>query len=527
MTRILLLAGSFAVGFLIPFPRPTLFAASVLLVALVVELAIQRYRRIKAEDGWRQSEERYRTALQDRTDLVCRYLPDTTLTYVNDSFCRLWGKERAELIGRRFVDFVPEGARDGLRHHIASLVSNVRIATYQHPVLLADGGEAWQEWLNRGIADARGEVVEIEGLGKDITDRRRADEALRESEARNSAVLHALPDTMFLLTGDGLCLDYHEQPANEPASDIVGRNIRDVFPASVADTFFATFEQAARSQEPVVVEYSLPNGAATMHYEARLVCFSGDRFLVIVRDVTDRCLRDESLREHRVALRASYEEIRDLAGRLIAAQEMERRRIARELHDDISQKLAMLSIDIERNAGKSQPIAGDPSQGTRLLMERAAEIASDVHRLSYQLHPSKLEALGLVRAVESYCREISRQHSISVAFHQEGVPIAIPSELALCMYRIVQEGLGNVVKHSNATDAWVSLRGAGGKLELRIADHGAGFVATAQERKGLGLVSMRERARFLGGEFIMHSAPGMGTRIGVIVPMECSLQRSA
>ena len=204
----------------------------------------------------------------------------------------------------------------------------------------------------------------------------------------------------------------------------------------------------------------------------------------------------------------------DLAGRLIAAQEAERKRIARDLHDDLSQKLALLSIDIDQIPRRTQAELGER---VRDISGRAAEIASDVHRLAYELHPLKLESLGLVPALQSVCRDISRQYGLQVDFEHARLPADVPSDIALCLYRIVQEALHNVVRHSGARKALMELRANDDLLELHIADPGAGFVASGRGNGGIGLVSMRERVNFVGGQIAIHSAPGEGTRIGVRV----------
>ena len=234
--------------------------------------------------------------------------------------------------------------------------------------------------------------------------------------------------------------------------------------------------------------------------------------------VSERRRAEDQLRATDEALHESYAQVADLSGRLIAAQEAERKRIARDLHDDLSQKLALLSIDIGQ-LPRHVMTADELAARVRLISDRAAEIASDVHHLSYQLHPSKLESLGLVAAIQSICRDISVQHDLEVEFEHRHVPKVLPPDIALCLYRIVQEGLQNIVKHSGARAAAVQLVARDGMLELHVADAGVGFAMTAMNRGGIGLVSMRERVNFAGGTLVIHSAPGAGTRIGVRLPV--------
>lgn len=208
---------------------------------------------------------------------------------------------------------------------------------------------------------------------------------------------------------------------------------------------------------------------------------------------------------------------RELSGRLIVAQESERRRIAREVHDDLSQRAALLAIELERFAADSPPSRGEITKRSTEFAHSAAELATDLHRLSHRLHPAKLEALGLVAAIQGFCRELWAQHAFQVQFDHRDVPACVPTDVSLCLYRIVQEGLLNVLKHSGTRKAGVELIGQDQELLLRIADPGRGFEQTQRAAVGLGLSSMRERVRSLAGDFVVHTAPGHGTRIGVRV----------
>jgi two-component system NarL family sensor kinase len=225
-----------------------------------------------------------------------------------------------------------------------------------------------------------------------------------------------------------------------------------------------------------------------------------------------------ALHEREAALQESHRENQALAGRLIVAQEVERRRIARDLHDDLSQKLALLNVEIDRLAATG---LGDWHRRERRigsLSLSVAEIARDVHDLSHELHPSKLGLLGLVPALDALCLDVSRKYGIVVSFHHIGGSPRLDVDASLHLYRIVQEALHNVVKHSGAKQALVELETRPRAVDVRVADCGCGFVSSAHAREGLGLISMRERARVVGGQIAIHSAPGMGTRLGVRVP---------
>ena len=221
-----------------------------------------------------------------------------------------------------------------------------------------------------------------------------------------------------------------------------------------------------------------------------------------------------ALRVNEHALQVSQEDTRKLAGRLIAAQEVERARIARELHDDLSQKVALLSMDIHQIAATEAPALRGRA---KLMAERAAELGTDLHNLSHELHPAKLQIFGLVTATQQLCRDLAAHHRVSIDFLHDHMPSDVIPDQALCLYRITQEALQNVVKHSGARAAVVRLTGVPDSLQLEISDTGSGF-DTSELGDGMGLLSMRERVNFLGGHIKIWSKPGMGTCVSVQVP---------
>lgn len=214
------------------------------------------------------------------------------------------------------------------------------------------------------------------------------------------------------------------------------------------------------------------------------------------------------------------EALKDLGGRLIAAQEEERRRVARELHDDFNQRLALLSLELEQLGQKIQKPTG-LRESVKRLQAQAQEIAAEIHRLSYKLHPSKLDHVGLAAAVKSLCTELTDSGKLKVNFQQSGFPAALDKDVTLCVFRIAQEGLRNCVKHSGAESARVVLTKTRNAVRLAVSDNGCGFNAkTASIEKGLGFISMKERLHVLGGQINVSSRPLRGTRIEISVPLK-------
>ena len=220
------------------------------------------------------------------------------------------------------------------------------------------------------------------------------------------------------------------------------------------------------------------------------------------------------------ARKLAEEAAHHLSGRLIHAQEEARKQLARELHDDLGQSLALLSVELEM-FGQNPP--ADPRKITARMGDFSTQVqalSSEVHQLSHELHPAKLEQLGLVAAVRGFCKEFARAHGLAVEFSERDVPGDVPGDAALCLYRIAQEALHNVVKHSGGTAAKVALTRDDGHLRIVVADDGTGFDPQAPRTNGsLGLVSMSERAHFVGGRLTIESRPGAGTRVEVRVPI--------
>jgi PAS domain S-box-containing protein len=230
-----------------------------------------------------------------------------------------------------------------------------------------------------------------------------------------------------------------------------------------------------------------------------------ERMLGMAADITERKLAEEALNS--------------LSGRLIQAQDEERSRIARELHDDFQQRLAMLSIDLEDLANY---VEGNSEASDRLheLWNRVGELGSDLHVLSHGLHSTTLDNLGLVAALEALCAEFRDYHSIDVNFAEENVPPNIPNEVALCLFRITQEALQNVKKHSSAESANVRVEGLEHEIHLSVFDTGSGFDSSAASlREGIGIKSMEERVRLVEGHFAIHSRLGEGTKVEVWAPI--------
>jgi signal transduction histidine kinase len=224
---------------------------------------------------------------------------------------------------------------------------------------------------------------------------------------------------------------------------------------------------------------------------------------------------EQRAQQGQIALQKSYERVRDLGSRLLNAQESERSRIARELHDDISQQLAVLNIDLQQ---LRQTARGPGEALSAEAVTLVQDITASVRDLSHRLHPVRLGLLGLVGALDGLRREMA-QPGVSIAFTHENIPSTFPSDLTLCLFRIAQEALQNACKHSRARNVSVDLRVLPEGIALTIVDDGVGFDVDAEWGRGLGLISAQERIEGIGGTLEVVSSPGAGTRLEVRAPV--------
>jgi PAS domain S-box-containing protein len=220
--------------------------------------------------------------------------------------------------------------------------------------------------------------------------------------------------------------------------------------------------------------------------------------------------------------KAATEALAKLGGRLMEAQEKERNSIARELHDDICQRLAMLSLKIENAMDHPASSSGGRHDAMKEIWDQCSNLAGDVQTLSHELHSSILDHLGLAAAVDNFCAEFSREHRVRVEFTQQNVPNSnsLPRDISLSLFRILQESVRNAFKHSGAEHCSVCLKGTPGTITLEIRDEGIGFdVQKARTNGGIGLISMHERVSLLHGSLMIESHPHHGTKIQVSLPL--------
>jgi PAS domain S-box-containing protein len=365
------------------------------------------------------------------------------------------------------------------------------------------------------VRDSAGIVVGVSKSARDFTARKRAEHAVRESEERFRLVANTAPVLIWMSGTDKLCTFF-----NQGWLSFTGRSMEQemgegwlsgVHPEDVQSClriYSTSFDARAEFE----MEYRLRrfDGEYRWIVDYGVPRFESDGtfcgYIGSCVDITER--------------KSSEESLHTLGGRLIHAQEEERARIARELHDHFSQGLALLGIGLGQ-LWKKLPESEVEERATVLeMLKRTEEMSSDLHSLSHRLHSSKLELVGLVPALIGLCTEIGEKYKIGVHFTELGARPNITKDVALCLFRVAQEALGNIVKHSQANSADVELSVNAKSVSLRITDAGRGFDPDlSNPTGGIGLVSMRERLRLVGGRLSVKSELTQGTEICAEVPL--------
>jgi PAS domain S-box-containing protein len=461
---------------------------------------------------------RHAAIVESSDDAIISKDLDGNIVSWNAAAQRLFGYSESEIVGRPVRRLIPHELLQEEEVLRQGLITGECVERYETVRIAKDGKPMPVSLTMSLIRDAAGAISGFSMIIRDITDRKRADQDLLESEDRFRLVADSTPVLIWMAGIDKLCNFFNKAWLN-----FTGRTLEQemgegwasgVHPDDL-ERCLGIYSGAFGARVDFEMEYRLrrSDGKYRWIVDYGVPRFGADGsfrgYIGSCIDITERKLTAESLE--------------DLSGRLITAQEEERTRIARELHDDFSQRLALLGIGLSRLWKKRPDSAEEERVLVRELWNQTQEISSDVHRLSHQLHSSKLQHVGLGPALIGLCEEIGEKCGIQIEFADYGVPTDIPKDVALCLFRVAQEALSNVVKHSRAKECRVELSDASSRIRLRVVDAGSGFDAALWSTDaGIGLVGMRERLRLVGGGLSVKSAPTQGTEILAEVPLSFS-----
>jgi len=474
--------------------------------------------RKRTEQALRESEERYRTLVEQAQEPIS-VIQDSKHVYVNPAYCRLLGYAGPdELLGRPLEEIIAPPDREMVRERYEKRMAGEEApSNYELRLLQKDGGVIWVE-VAVHMTPFEGRPA-VEAASHDITRRKLADQALRESEMRYRDLFEhsALPMSRASLSGKIIAVNarFAELTGYSRNELLYKMTIADLVPPELAGSVMATHwarraTGAPESYETVIV--TKEGERRTVAITTRLIPGT-DEDIAVLQNITERKQAEQEMETSRQQMRA-------LSARVLSAQEKERTRISREIHDELAQALTALRFDLtslrKRFAGREDALA----QKLTEMDDRISETISAVRRISTELRPGMLDDLGLVSAAEWYLNDFQERTKIKCDLKIQPKDFALDAERSTAVFRILQEALTNVIRHAKATEVLVSLIKEPDQLLFVVRDNGRGItVEQASSRKSLGLIGMRERARLWQGSVRIEGVMGKGTTVAVEIPL--------
>jgi PAS domain S-box-containing protein len=451
---------------------------------------------------------RFAAIVESCEDAIISGTLDGIIVSWNGGAQRIYGYTAAEAVGKPIAILLPPELADEENKILETLRAEGRIEHFETVRVTKTGIRINVSLSISPIKDSTGATVGISGIARDITERRRAEEALLSSEQRYRLLFEKNVAGVGIATLDGRVLD-----CNDCWARILGYESRDeIFGRPTSEFYFNLAERQQLLDE-------LFDKQVLVSRELQLKRKDGSPAWVLFNGAVVRAGKDTTLLQATMIdisdRKRAEEALSDMTRKLIESQEQERARIGRELHDDINQRLALLAVELEQ-------LEDNPEVGSRLreLRKQTTEISNDVQALSHELHSSKLEYLGVVAGIKSWCREFSERQKMEVEFKSDVVSV-LPLEVGVCLFRVLQEGLHNAVKYSGTKRVEVQLAEHSNEVHLIVRDSGKGFdIEVARQGRGLGLTSMQERVRSMSGTISIESKPMGGTTIHVRVPVD-------
>jgi PAS domain S-box-containing protein len=428
---------------------------------------------------------------------------------------RIFGFSAAEAVGQPITIIIPPELLKEEEKILQSAKAGEQMENLETTRIAKTGKRIDVSLTISLLKDASGKIVGFSSIARDISERKRAEETLKESELRFRLLADTAPVLIWMSGTDKLCTYF-----NKPWLEFTGRSIdaergngwTERVHVDDLRRCMDTYTQAFDRHEEFRMEYRLRrhDGEYRWLVDIGVPRFNQDHsfagYIGSCIDVTEGKQAEQALT--------------GMSRKLVEAHEQERTRIGRDLHDDIVQRLALLAVELD-GVQKDVPVsANELAKRIDDLRNQATQITNDVQLLSHELHSSKLEYLGIVGAIKIFCREFGERQRLEIDFHSHDLPASLPTELSLSLFRVLQEALRNATKHSGVKNFEVRLWGSAGEIHLTVNDLGAGFEAeAAMKSTGLGLTSMRERLRLVGGELSINSQPKRGTTIHARVPI--------
>jgi PAS domain S-box-containing protein len=490
------------------------------------EKAEKERERLVRKQAAMEARLRLAAIVESSDDAIIGKDMDGMITDWNKGAEQLYGYSAGEVIGKPISLIVPPDRSRDFADIMGTLRRGSSLKHYETVHQKKDGTRTEVSLTVSSIKDAEGRMAGASVICHDISERKRQEFVLRESEQRLRVAAEV-----------GRMYAWEWDPATDSVlrsaecASILGLSDN----AGIAKDYFSFIHPDDRAglwsqvnsltpEDPVYrTQYRRfhPGGALLWLEESGCATFDGDgkmvRLVGMTADITERKRAQEALHQRDMELAEAQ---RGVSRRLIEAQEKERIRIARDLHDDFGQRLALLTIELELLQQNSPDLPAEVRSRMGELRRQTSEIATDIQSLSHELHSSRLEYVGIVAAMRGFCQEFGEQQKVEIDFRTHDLPTSLPPDISLCLFRVLQEALHNSAKHSGVRYVEVRLSGTSDEVHLSVSDSGVGFDReAAKEARGLGLISMEERLKLLNGTFSIESQHKCGTTIRAHVPL--------
>jgi len=522
-------------------------------ITQIQSIVLDVTERKRVEEELRREKQRVEEYLDIAGVMLAIVDADENITLINRKGCEILGYKEEELIGKNWFDLlVPQRVRDEVKGVFRDLMAGhiEPVEYYENPLLTKGGEERLILFHNAVARTSTGQIVGVLTSGEDITDRKRAEDALRESEEKYRELVEN--------QGEGIGIVDHEEGfifANPAAHDIfgveqgglVGRNLSEFLDK---EAFERVRTQTEMRKKGVGSKYELeltrPDGQRRCLLVTARPQFDGAGQFTgtfgIFRDITDRKRAEDEVQEHRLHLEdlvvrrtaelaQSHEQLRNLAAHVQAAREEERTRVAREVHDELGQILTALKIDL---SWLKKHISEAEIEGLRHVLLEKIQLMSSlsdktihaVQRISAALRPPMLDHFGLMAAIEWYAEQFQERTGVACTVASTEQRIEVDKAASTALFRICQEALTNVARHAEATKVAVCIEKKDGSHTLTVKDNGRGITESeSHSSESLGILGMRERALAVGGKFHVSSRSNTGTTVMVSIPLDESDKR--